>query len=84
MKDGKIVLEDCPLQEALDILSKKYHVTFRIINDELQNSRFTGTIKNQGVEQIIKNLSISCRFNYRIVKNNSPGNDGTKATIELY
>ena len=58
-KDGKIVLEDCPLQEALDILSKKYHVTFRIINDELQNSRFTGTIKNQGVEQIIKNLSIS-------------------------
>lgn len=83
-KDGKIVLEDCPLQEALDILSKKYHVTFRIINDELQNSRFTGTIKNQGVEQIIKNLSISCRFNYRIVKNNSPGSDGTKATIELY
>ena len=83
-KDGKIVLEDCPLQEALDILSKKYHVTFRIINDELQNSRFTGTIKNQGVEQIIKNLSISCRFNYRIVKNNSPGNDGAKATIELY
>lgn len=83
-KDGKIVLEDCPLQEALDILSKKYHVTFRIINDELQNSRFTGTIKNQGVEQIIKNLSISCRFNYRIVKNNSPGNDGDRATIELY
>ena len=83
-KDGKIVLEDCPLQEALDILSKKYHVTFRIINDELQNSRFTGTIKNQGVEQIIKNLSISCRFNYRIVKNNSPENDGTRATIELY
>ena len=80
----RIVLEDCPLQEALDILSKKYHVTFRIINDELQNSRFTGTIKNQGVEQIIKNLSISCRFNYRIVKNNSPGNDGAKATIELY
>ena len=83
-KDGKIVLEDCPLQEALDILSKKYHVTFRIINDELQNSRFTGTIKNQGVEQIIKNLSISCRFNYRIVNNNNPGNDGDRATIELY
>ena len=59
-------------------------MTFRIINDELQNSRFTGTIKNQGVEQIIKNLSISCRFNYRIVKNNSSGNDGAKATIELY
>jgi len=36
------------------------------------------------VEQIIKNLSISCRFNYRIVNNNNPGNDGDRATIELY
>lgn len=74
-----MVLEDCPLQEALDILSKKYHVTFRIINDELQNSRFTGTIKNQGVEQIIKNLSISCRFIIVLIKNNSPETTEHKA-----
>ena len=84
-KENQLFIDKISIsKEALDILSKKYHVTFRIINDELQNSRFTGTIKNQGVEQIIKNLSISCRFNYRIVKNNSPENDGTRATIELY
>ena len=47
-KDGKIVLEDCPLQEALDILSKKYHVTFRIINDELQNSVSPAQLKIRG------------------------------------
>ena len=83
-RDRKIVLEDCPLQEALDVLSKRYHVTFRIINDELRNSRFTGTIKNQGVEQIMKNLSMSCRFNYRIVKKDTIGKDETKTIIELY
>ena len=83
-KDGKIVLEDCLLQDALDILAKKYHVTFRINNDDLLNSRFTGTIKNQKVEHIIKNLSISCRFNYRIVKNNSPGSRDDETIIELY
>ena len=83
-KDGKIVLEDCPLQEALDILSKKYHVIFRIINDELQNSRFTGTIRKQGVEQIIKNLSISCRFKYRIIKKNNTKNNEEETIIELY
>ena len=46
-KDGEVVLDNTPLEEALWMLEKRYSVKFVIKNEKLKNSSFTGTFTNQ-------------------------------------
>ena len=53
-KDGEVVLDNTPLEEALWMLEKRYSVKFVIKNEKLKNSSFTGTFTNQRLEKIHK------------------------------
>ena len=53
-KEGKIVLSNTPLKDALRMIGNKYNVSFNIRNDELLGNTFTGTFSNQSLDLILK------------------------------
>ena len=61
-KEGKIILSNTPLKDALRMIGNKYNVSFNIRNDELLGNTFTGTFSNQSLDLILKHFSISSKI----------------------
>ena len=61
-KDGEVVLDNTPLEEALWMLEKRYSVKFVIKNEKLKNSSFTGTFTNQRLEKILEYFKVSSKY----------------------
>lgn len=84
-RDGKTVFKDCPLMETLDILSKRFNAEFIVKRESLKKDCFTGNFKNQSLEQILENFSISGNMKYRyVIKRESGDTTSKKEIIELY
>ena len=52
-KDGRIVLDNTPLAEALRMIENRYNVRFLIRNQELLDNRYTGLFEDQRLEVIL-------------------------------
>ncbi len=63
-KDGKIVLDNTPLKNALRMIGNKYNVTFIIKNPKLLENTFTGTFSNQSLDVILRYFSISSKIDF--------------------
>jgi len=50
-------------------LERWYNVEIVINDDDLKNSRYTGTFEKETLEQAIEALSMSLPFSYKISKN---------------
>lgn len=84
-KEGKTVFKDCPFEEALDILSKRFDVQFIVKNEALKENNFTGSFKNQSLEQILDNFALSSNLKYKYIKKREPvGENSEREIIELY
>lgn len=84
-RDGRAVFKNCPLPEALEILSKRFHAEFIVKNEALKKNSFTGSFKNQSLEQILENFSLSSHMKYRYIKKREPGSTlPEREIIELY
>lgn len=84
-KEGKTVFKDCPFEEALDILSKRFDVQFIVKNEALKENNFTGSFKNQSLEQILDNFALSSNLKYKYIKKREPVGENTeREIIELY
>lgn len=83
--EGKMVFRDCPLMETLDILSKRFNVEFIVKNNSLKENNFTGSFKNQSLEQILDNFAISTNLKYKYVNKRASMIDSSeREIIELY
>lgn len=84
-KEGKIVLDNTPLDAALRMLGNKYNVTFLIRNDELRQSKFTTSFSNQSLEVILKYFTISSNISFTQLDAQSAGRDGVvgRAVFEV-
>lgn len=84
-KDGKIILQDTPLEDALKYLSRRFNVDFIIKNDKLKQHRYTGTFERQHLFRILEYLKFSSGIQYSIAQPpNTEDIMNGKQTIELY
>lgn len=67
-KDGKMVLRNTPLTEALKLLSKRFDVEFILKRKGLEDNYFTGTFENQQLSKILDLLRKASDIEYRIIE----------------
>ena len=72
-KDGEVVLDNTPLEEALWMLEKRYSVKFVIKNEKLKNSSFTGTFTNQRLEKILEYFKVSSKIRWQHINDDKDG-----------
>ena len=76
-KDGKVVLDNTSLEDALRMIGNKYNVQFILRNDDLRHYRFTGTFSNQSLDVILRYFSISSKISFRQIDERQTGRDGS-------
>lgn len=64
-KEGRIVLNNTSLEDALRLIGNKYNVQFRIADDRLRGNKFTGTFSNQSLDVILRYFNISSNIRFR-------------------
>lgn len=79
---GKIILENTPLEEALRQLGKHFHADFVITNPALKEYSFTGVFANQSLERVLDKFRLSSRIRWRYL--NADNDTERKARIEIY
>lgn len=82
-KDGKIYLENTPIEDMLHTLSKRFNADFILINEKLKDNHFTGIFSSQDLNLILKHLEVSSNISHKIEINKKPDGE-EKMTIKLY
>lgn len=84
-KDGKIVLNNTSLEDALRMIGNKYNVQFLIRNDRLRGNKFTGTFSNQSLDVILRYFNFSSNIRFRQLDERQAGRDGAvgRAVFEV-
>lgn len=81
--EGRIVFDNTLLGEALHMLRKRFHVKFVIKDPQLFDDRFTGTFRDQPLEQILKHFEISTHIRWRFAKPDGTA-ESEEPVIEIY
>lgn len=63
-KDGHILLNNTPLEDALRMIGNKYNVKFVIMNDEIKGNRYTGEFSGQRLDTIIEHFKMTTNINF--------------------
>lgn len=79
---GKIILENTPLEESLRLLSKHFHTDFILSNPKLKEYSFTGVFANQSLERVLDKFRLSSRIKWRYL--NEENDTERKTRIEIY
>lgn len=75
-KEGRIVLNDTQLDDALRMIGNKYNVQFVIRNERLRSNKFTGTFSNQSLDVILRYFNMSSNIRFRQLDQSQAGRDG--------
>lgn len=76
-RDGKIVLNNTSLEDALRMIGNKYNASFIIKNENHRHYKFTGTFSNQNLGVILRYFNISSGINFRQIDERQTGRDGS-------
>lgn len=76
-KDGKTVLDNTSLEDALRMIGNKYNAKFIIKNDELRHYKFTGVFSNQSLDVVLHYFEISSNISFRQMDKRQTGRDGS-------
>ncbi len=69
-KDGRLIIEDEPLEELTVKLERKFDVKIIFENDKIRNYKFTGILENETLEQVLYAMELSSHIKYKIDKKN--------------
>jgi len=67
--DDKLVFYNENFDELITRLERWYNVNIKILDEELKDYRFTGTFKDETIEQVMEALQLASSFEYQINKN---------------
>ncbi len=81
-RDGKIIFDDTPFDEALRMISKRFNVDFVIKNGRYHKDSFTGTFTTQQLEQVLGVFSISSKIKWRYLPTTK--SEDKRSIIEVY
>lgn len=65
-KDGQLIIKSEPMIKLAVTLERRYNVKIHFEDEEIKQSRFTGTIENETIEQVMAAIKIAASFDYRI------------------
>lgn len=68
-KDGALIFKNDPMKLVIEKLERWYNVDIHVKDQEVYNSIFTGTIRNESYEQIFRLIEFSCPVNCHIINN---------------
>lgn len=63
-KDGHIILENTPLQEALRMIENRYNVKFLIRNNALLSNHYTGVFVDQSLDVILEHFKKTTKISF--------------------
>jgi ferric-dicitrate binding protein FerR (iron transport regulator) len=69
-KDDKWVIEGMPLDELARLMGRRYNSNIELKDSALKQYKFTGTIRNETLEQVLVILSMTTPLEYTIGKGN--------------
>lgn len=69
-KDENWVVEGIPLNELAILMERRYNTKIEIQDDALKLYKFTGTIRNETLEQVLVILSLTTPLDYQVGKGN--------------
>ncbi len=65
-KDGKMIINNEPLEELIIKLERKYDIVFQFSSEELKNYSYSGTLRDFPLEQVLKALELTSPIKYSI------------------
>lgn len=65
-KDGTLYIDSETLGALAVKLERKYDMTIHFENERLKELKFTGSIENETVEQVMEAIAIAAKINYKI------------------
>lgn len=65
-KDKRWILESEPLGSLGEIMERRFNIVIVFNNAELENYKFTGTIENETLEQILNAFKLTAPLDYQI------------------
>ena len=65
-KDGKLIINNEPLEELAIKLERKYDIVFQFGNEELKKYSYSGTLRDFPLEQVLKALELTSPIKYSI------------------
>ncbi|MGL5618098.1 MAG: FecR family protein [Tannerellaceae bacterium] len=81
-KEGKVVLRNTSLEDALEVLSRRFNAEFRVKDRALYNLHFTGEFKTQQLSKILDHFMLASSIHYKIIEDDTLSPE--KTVIELY
>ncbi len=66
-KNGMLIFQNDPMKEVIEKLERWYNIEVEIRDEEVYKSIFTGTITNEGYEQIFRLIDFTCPVNCEII-----------------
>ncbi len=64
-KDGELIIKSEPLEKLAHTLERRYDVKIHFEEEKLKEYRFTGTIKNETIEQVMSAIKLASSIDYR-------------------
>jgi ferric-dicitrate binding protein FerR (iron transport regulator) len=68
-KDNKWIFKSKKLKELAPILERRYDITISFIDTSLYNYKFTGTLKEESLEQVLKALTLAAPIQFNVNHN---------------
>ncbi|HZL09546.1 MAG TPA: FecR family protein [Prolixibacteraceae bacterium] len=65
-KENQLIIESQELSELTEILSRKYNFNFKFKSDDIKKFRFSGTLKDETLQQVMDVIKISSPIDYVI------------------
>ncbi|MCG8323414.1 MAG: DUF4974 domain-containing protein [Cytophagales bacterium] len=65
-KDGILNFKKADFEEIIDKLEKWYGVEFKVLNQNREDIRFSGTFQNETLKNVLEAISYSQKFTYHI------------------
>lgn len=81
-KEGTIIFNNTPMNEVLNILSKRFNVEFVVRNKHLEEYSFTSSFTTQRLERILEFFKRSSRIHWRYL--DSDEETDKQQRIEIY
>ncbi len=67
-KDGRLIIENEPLEELAIKLERRFDVKIEFGNDKTRELKFTGILENETLEQVLYAMELSSPIKYKIDK----------------
>lgn len=78
-REGRYIFRNTTLASILRILQRQHNVNIKLMNPELGNYRYSATIQNESLEQVLQLLSLTAPLKYNY-KHKELKPDGTYTT----